>query len=256
MKVPEDVLGNIVILKFDRKTKSKDKKEYAKKFLLSHNSVRTVLEKTEGFKGRLRTHKTKHILGEKNKEALYKENGCLFRFNVDTCYFSARLASERKEIAGKIKKNEHVLIMFGGVGVFAIVASKLSKAKRIVSVELGRECNKYAKVNLKRNKVSNVELVQGDVRKKILGVKGKFDRIVMARPKLKDSFLDLAFKKIKSGGVIHYYGFYEEKKLDDLRTMVLHESRKARKKVKIRGIKKAGDVGAYRYRYRADLKAL
>jgi len=233
-----DVLGNVVIIKFDKSEKLKDKKRIAEKFLKSHKSVSTVLEKVGKFSGRLRTAKTKYVAGEKTKEALYKENSCSFRLNVDSCYFSPRLSTERKDLAKKVKKGESVLVMFGGVAPFAVVISKLSKAKRVVSVELGRECNRYAGENVKRNKV-NVDLVQGDVRKKIPLIKGKFDRIVMARPRLKDSFLDVAFKKIKSGGIIYYYGFYEEKEAkSELKKLIMEEAKKARKKVKIVKIKK------------------
>jgi len=251
-----DVLGNVAIFKFSRSDKLRDKKKIAEKFLKTHKAVSTVLEKVEKFKGRLRTLKTKYIAGEKTKEALYKENNCSFRLNVDSCYFSPRLASERKEIASKIKRGEGVLVMFGGVAPYAIVISKLSKAKRVVSMELGRACGVYAKENVKRNKV-DVELVQGDVRKKVSLLKGKFDRIVMARPRLKDSFLDVAFRKIKKSGIIHYYGFYEEKDAkSELKKLIMGEAKKAGKKVKIVKIKKAGDIAPYKYRYRVDFKVL
>lgn len=253
----QDILGNIAILKFEWGDSLAKKKREALKFLKSHKGVRTVLEKTQGFKGRLRTLKTKFLAGEKNLEALYRENGCEFRFNVESCYFSSRLASERKEIASMVKKGESVLVMFGGVAPYAIVIGKLSKAKRVVSVELGRECNKYALENVKRNKLQDrVEIIQGDVRKKVPRMKEKFDRIVMARPKLLDSFLDVAFPRIKKGGIIHYYGFYEENKLDDLRKLIKKEAERAKRKVKIFRIKRAGDIGWLRYRCRADIGVL
>jgi len=113
-----DIIGNIAILKFSRETKLAEKKKKAGKFLKEHKSVKTVLEKTERFKGRLRRAKTKYVAGDRTKEALYRENNCVFRLNVDSCYFSPRLSSERKEVASKIKKGESVLVMFGGVGSF------------------------------------------------------------------------------------------------------------------------------------------
>lgn len=250
-----DVLGNIVIVKFKREDKSIKKKKWAKDYLANHRAVETVLEKSQGFKGRLRVQKTKYILGEKTKEALYKESACAFRFNVDTCYFSPRLASERLEIAKMIKKKEKVLVMFGGVGVFAIVAAKAKKAEKIVSVELGKECNKYAIENVKRNKV-DVSLIQGDVRRKIPKMKEKFDRIVMARPNLKDTFLDVAFSKITKKGKINYYGFCDEDKLGEVKDMIALEAKKAKKRVKVVKIKKAGDIGKNAYRYRADINLL
>src|SRR3989338_9098032 len=159
-----DVLGNIALVKFQKGVSSRTKKEFARKLLSKQRSVKTVLEKTGRFKGRLRKQTTKYIAGEKTKETLYRENGCVFRFNVDSCYFSPRLSSDRKKVSSMVKKDENVLVMFGGVAPYAIVISKLSKARRILSVELGREVCKYAKENVKRNKLHNVEIVQGDVR--------------------------------------------------------------------------------------------
>ena len=257
MKIGYDILGNIAILKFDRSIKVREKKRFADEFLRKNKSVKTVVEKTGKFTGRLRIQKTKYVAGEKTKEALYKENGCIFRFNVDSCYFSSRLASERLEIAKKIKKKENVLVMFGGIAVYAIVIAKLSKPRKVVSAEISKECNKYARINIKRNKVGSiVEIIQGDVKKKIPLVKEKFDRIIMPRPNLKDSFLDIAFKKIKAKGIINYYGFYKEIEVNKLRELIEQEAKKAKRKIKILRIKKAGDIAPYKFRYRAAIKVL
>jgi tRNA G37 N-methylase Trm5 len=98
--------------------------------------------------------------------------------------------------------------------------------------------------------------VQGDVRKKVPKLSGKFDRIIMARPNLRDSFLDVAFSKIKKNGIIHYYGFYKEDKLDELKELIYHQALKAGRKIKILAVNKAGDIGIRKYRYRADVKVL
>jgi len=255
MHVGYDIIGNIAILKFGKDEKQKDKKKFSENFMKKNKSVKTVVEKVGKFSGRLRTQKTKYLSGEKTKEALCKENGCIFRLNVDTCYFSPRLSTERKEIAKKVK-NENVLVMFGGIAPFAIVTSKLGKPIKVVSIEISRECSKYAKMNVKRNKIKNVEVIQGDVRIRVPQMKQKFDRIVMARPNLKNSFLDIAFLKITKNGIINYYGFYEEKNKRDLKNLILEEAKKARKKIRIQRIKKAGEIGPYKFRYRADIKIL
>lgn len=249
-----DVVGNIAIVKFGRDEKVKEKKKFAEKFLKEHRAVTTVLEKSNKFSGRLRTQSTKYLAGEKTKEALYRENGCIFRLNVDTCYFSPRLAAERLEIAKIVKKGEEVLVMFGGVAPFAIVIGKHSRARRIVSVELGRDCSKYATDNVRRNKLATVAIVQGDVRKRVPEIKEKFDRIVMARPNLKDSFLDIAFPAVKKGGIIHYYGFYPVDEKDEMISMVKGEALRAGRSVKILKVKKAGEIGTKKYRFRVDLK--
>ena len=245
-----NLIGNLAIIKFPRGEKLRDKKEYAKRFLLEHKAVRTVLDEGK-FKGRLRTKTTKYIAGERTKEALYRENDCLFRLNVDTCYFSPRLSTERLELAKKVKKGEDVLVMFGGVAPYAIVIGKHSKAKKIVSVEISRECNKYAKENIKRNKLENVEIVRGDVRKKVCG---KYDRVIMAPLNLKRTFFDVGFGAVKKGGTLHCYGFYPAEEKKDFVELIKIEAHKAGRRIKILKVKKAGEVGTKRYRFRVDLK--
>jgi tRNA G37 N-methylase Trm5 len=83
-----------------------------------------------------------------------------------------------------------------------------------------------------------------------------FDRIVMPRPNLKDSFLDVAFQMIRKNGAIHYYGFYKEDKADEMKKLIINEAGRAKRKVKIARIKKAGDIGVRKFRYRADVKVL
>lgn len=254
-----DIIGNVALVKFDRNQSAKSKKQFAKQLLKSHNYIKTVLEKASKFSGRLRTNKTKFILGENTKEVLYRENGCEFRFNIDTCYFSPRLGSERREIASLCKKGEDVLVLFGGVAPFAVVIAKNSKAGKVFSVELGRECSKYALENVKRNKLTGkVEIIQGDVKKILPKLNLKFDRIVMARPNLKDDFLQVTLKKIKKNGVIHYYGFYDEAEMlaHVLEDLIEKRAKEAGKKIKILDVKKAGDIGIRKYRYRVDFKVL
>jgi tRNA (guanine37-N1)-methyltransferase len=250
-----DLLGNIALVKFKRNESAKSKIKQVRKLIKSRKGITTVLEKVNKIRGRLRVPTTKYITGIKTKECLYRENNCTFRFNVESCYFSPRLASERLEIAKNVKKSEKVLVLFGGVAPFAIVIAKIASPKKIISVELGRECSKYALDNVKKNK-ANVGIIQGDVRRVLPKIKEKFDRIVMARPNLKDSFLDAAFPKIKKQGIIHYYGFYNESELDRLKGLLEKEAKKSKKKIKILKIKKAGNIGVRQYRYRADIEVL
>jgi len=143
-----------------------EKKKFAQKIMENNKVVKTVLEKSGNFKGRLRKMQTKHLAGEKTKEVLYRENGCVFRFDVDETYFSPRLSHERNEVASMIKKGEEVFVMFAGVGPFSIVIAKNSPVKKVVSNEINRVANKYAKLNVELNNVKDkVEIVSGDVKR-------------------------------------------------------------------------------------------
>ncbi|MFA6022813.1 MAG: methyltransferase domain-containing protein [Candidatus Pacearchaeota archaeon] len=252
-----DVLGNIAILKFEKSEKKADKIKTAKELMEIHKNITTVVEKIGKVHGRLRTIKTSYLAGEKTKVAVYRENACVFKFNIDTTYFSPRLSNERNEVAKQVKKDEEVLVLFAGVAPFSIVVGKMAKPKSIVSVEINREASKYAEENVKLNKLNNVRIVQGDVKKvipKLIIEKKKFNRIVMARPQLKDTFLVPSLKVIKKNGIINYYGFAKEGKtvLDEIN----RDCKKAKKKIKVINVKKAGDIAPYKFRWRVDFRVL
>lgn len=253
-----DLLGNIAVIKGEGKARQEKLREA--KELMRRNSIKTVLEKVGNVRGRLRTIKTKHILGKKNLIAEYKENSCLFRFNVETCYFSPRLSGERKLIAEKIKRSDRTLVMFAGVGVYPIVIYKYSKPAKIFGVEIGKECCNYFKENLKLNRISEkrIEVVQGDVKKKInekfVKENKKFDVIVMARPNLKESFLKQGLIASKKGTKLFYYGFCNVDEIDDLIKDLIKEAEKLKRKIKFVRKIRAGDIAPYKFRYRIEFK--
>jgi len=257
-KIPQDIIGDIAILKFPRKTLWITKKLKARKFLKQNKTIKTVLEKTGSFSGRLRTLSTKHLAGVKTKQATYKENNCIFKFNVDESYFSPRLSNERKVIADEVekltkKKGTKILVMFAGISPYPIVIAKKLKEKKknaiIISNELNRKANSEAKKIIALNKLQKViTLAEGDAKKLPEKLKNKFDIILMPRPNLKDTFLKTALKLSRKGTTIFYHGF-------GTKESVLSEIEKYTKgkigKIKIR---KAGDIGPYVYRWQATFK--
>ncbi len=256
------VLGNIAIVNFPKgKFKISEKKKFAQDILKKNKAIKTILEKSGKFSGRLRKMKTKYLAGEKTKEVLYKENNCVFRFNIDTTYFSPRLSGERKEIASQIKgKNKEVLVMFAGVAPYSIVIAKNSNVKKVYSNEINREANKYAEMNIKRNKLKDkIELLPGDIKKiaeKLKKQKKKFDFIIMPRPQLRESFLKQAFDLSKKSTRIFYYDFCKIDKVDEIVEKILNEAKKNKKKIKILNVKKAGEIAPYKIRCRVDFKLI
>jgi len=257
-KIPQDIIGDIAILKFPRKTLWITKKLKAKKFLKQNKNVKTVLEKTGSFSGRLRTLSTKYLAGIKTKRATYKENNCIFKFNVDESYFSPRLSNERKVIADEVekltkKKGTKILVMFAGISPYPIIIAKRLKENKkkaiIISNELNKKANNEAEKIIALNKFQKeITLVGGDAKKLTTKLKEKFDIILMPRPNLKDTFLKTALELSKKGTTIFYHGF-------GTKESVLNEIKKDTKgkigKIKIR---KAGDIGPYAYRWQAQFK--
>jgi tRNA (guanine37-N1)-methyltransferase len=268
-KIPQDLIGNIALLKFPRKTFWIIKKLKARKFLKTHKHITTVLEKTDKISGQLRIPKTKHLAGIKTNKATYKENNCTFKFDINKSYFSPRLSNERRVIAEEVEKLtklngpaptnnrdksvrvSKILVMFAGIGPYPITIAKyLRKSKRkfqIYSNELNKDANKSAKQNIILNKLQKqITQIPGDANK--IKTKQKFDIILMPRPNLKDTFLSAALKLSKSGTTIFYHGFGTKQE-------VLEEIKKnTKKKIGKIKIRKAGDIGPYSFRWQVQFK--
>jgi tRNA (guanine37-N1)-methyltransferase len=239
-----DTVGDIIILN-ENISKSK-----AEKLLKELKNINTVAVKTKFHSGTYRTKKVKILTGEKKKETIHKESNVEIKLNVETCYFSPRLSNERLRISKEIKKDESVLVLFSGTGIYPLVFSKNSEAKEIYGVEINPKAYKYALENLELNKINNVKLFNGDVREVLPKIRKKFDRIVMPLPKDADDFLDVAVKKLKDKGVIHMYDFEKEENIPD---KCLDKIKDKVKKFKLLKIVKCGSFGPGKFRICIDL---
>ena len=195
-----DVIGDIVIVGEDVEN------EFCEE-LIKRKNINVVLRKKGIHHGEFRTQDLEVVCGEERKETVYKENGVEMKLDVEKCYFSPRLGTERMRIANLVKSGEKVLVLFSGVGPYCAVFAKHTKASKIVGVEKNPLAHEYAVYNCKKFK--NVELFNQDA--KDFKYKGKFDRVLMPLPKSAEDFLDVAVRFVKKGGVIHFYDFLHEK---------------------------------------------
>jgi tRNA (guanine37-N1)-methyltransferase len=206
-----DIIGHIAIIEVPERLKRK-KKIIAKVIMELNKHIKTVLEKASERKGVYRIRKYRFLAGEKNFETIHKEYGCVFKLDPTKVYFSPRELTERQRIASQVKENEVVMVMFAGVGPYAIqIAKKQPKVKEVIAIEINPVAVKYAKENVLLNKVQDkVKVIEGDVREKCKDFYGKCDRVVMPLPKGAEDFLDIAVKCLKNKGYIHFYNWGTE----------------------------------------------
>ena len=242
-----DTVGTIAIFN-DFPSELKKKEKYIAETLLKlHKPIKTVAKKSGIYKGKLRTPKITILAGEKTKETTHKENNVALSLNVETCYFSTRSSNERKRIAKLVKKGEKVLVLFSGVAPFPCVIAKNSKAQEVYGIELNKKAYKYALKNVEKNKLNNITLLQGDVKKVLPTLRKKFDRILLPLPKDAEKFVTLAKKKLQPEGVLHVYSFAKEEEF----SIIKKQYKKQFKTVKI---VKAGVFGPKIYRICIDVK--
>lgn len=198
-----DVLGNIAIVEGTRA----DARKKARIIMGINRNVRTVVRKMGAVSGKYRTRKYEYVAGERGFEATYRENNCLFRFDIRKTFFSPRLAFERDRITRMSRDGENVIVMFAGMGPFAIELARKNKSSKIVAMELNRDSYKYMLGNIALNKAHNVMPELGDVKKLAKKHKGFADRIIMPLPMESRKYLDAVAFAAAKGCVVHYYAF-------------------------------------------------
>ncbi len=169
-------------------------------------TAKSVFYQSSPVTGDYRTRDLELLAGEDTTETEYKEYGCRFRVDVQKAFFSPRLSTERDRIANMISDGEIVINMFGGVGMFSIIAAKKKKCI-VYNIDINPYAVKLCEQNIKLNKLAGkVESISGDAAK-IIDERfiEKGDRVLMLLPERSDEFLDSAIKAAKKNGTIHYY---------------------------------------------------
>ena len=234
-----DTIGDVVIVGEDVSDKTCND-------LLKRREIKVVLRKVGVHHGEFRTQDLEVVCGENRKETVYKENGVNLKLDVEKCYFSPRLSTERMRVAKMVKPGEKVLVLFSGVAPYCAVLAKHTKAKLIVGVEKNPVAHEYAVLNCRKFK--NVEVFNEDA--KDFNSSEKFDRVFMPLPKSAEDFLDVAVKYVKKGGVIHFYDFLHE---NDIPDVALEKIKKKVGKFKVLDVVKCGHYSPGKFRICVDI---
>ena len=226
-----DVVGDVAVVEIPAGLERRER-EIAKAVMEVHRSVKAVAKKMGPMEGEFRVRRLKVIGGEKRTETLCKEHGVRMKVDLATAYFSPRLAFERGRIAGEVKSGENVLVMFAGVGPFALVIARKKPLARIAAVELNPEAVKFMRENVKLNNLGkSITPVLGDVRKVVpKRFAGWADRVLMPLPMSAHEFLHEAFVASKKGATVHFYTFAKTGKekgaVDEVRKSAKREKRR------------------------------
>ncbi len=180
--------------------------------LLRHRNIKTVFQAIGAVSGEFRTRELLFIAGEKKSETLHKENGCRYLLDIAQVYFSPRLSTERMRIADMIAEGDLLVDMFAGVGPFSIPIAKRMPLSHVIAIDINPTAIKYLRENIRFNKVSNVEIKEGDAREAVRGIIDA-DHIIMNLPHSGLEFLNAALSIIRTGGIIHMYAITHQNDL-------------------------------------------
>ena len=210
-----DQIGDIIILRISDSLISK-KKIIGETLLEQVKTSKSVFYQSSPVKGDFRTRSLEILAGDDKTETEYKESGCRFIVDVEKAFFSPRLSTERERITNLINDNEIVINMFGGIGMFSILAAK-KKSCTVYNIDINPKASELCKENIKLNKLKgNVISLNGDaadiINKKL---QNTADRILMLLPERSDEFLDSAISSLKKNGILHYYSHIHADKKQD-----------------------------------------
>ena len=250
-----DQIGNIIIIRMPYSLVSK-KKAIGKILLQRIKIAKSVFYQSSPVEGDFRTRNLELIAGEDNTETEYKEYGCRFKVDVKKAFFSPRLSTERNRIADLVSDEETIINMFGGIGMFSIIAAKKKKCT-VYNIDINPDAIELCNQNIMLNKLKGkVESITGDATKIIEeGLSDKGDRILMLLPERSDEFLDSAIKASKKNATIHYYCHIHSDKKNSVANLAKEHFMKVIKvKSEILGSKIVRPVGPRFYQAVVDAK--
>ena len=146
-----DQIGNIIIVRIPDSLISK-KKIIGETLLEQVKTTKSVFSQSSPVEGDFRTRQLEVIAGEDKTETEYRENGCRFIVDVEKAFFSPRLSTERERIAGLVKDGEVVVNMFGGVGMFSLLAAK-DNVCTVYNIDINPVAAQLCKENAQINKL-------------------------------------------------------------------------------------------------------
>ena len=251
-----DQIGDIIVVRIPDLLLSK-KKIIGEALLESVHNTRSVFYQSSDVSGDFRTRNLEVIAGEDNTETEYKEHGCRFKIDVEKVFFSPRLSTERKRIAELVQDGEVLINMFGGVGMFSIVAAK-TKNCTVYNIDLNPYAAKLCEENIKLNRKMKGKIISinGDATQVIKEqLQNTGDRTLMLLPERSDEFLDSAILATKSGGIIHYYSHqHADKRQDSAELSKQHYLEITSVKSEIIGGRMVRAVGPHYYQTVVDVR--
>ena len=250
-----DQIGDIIVIRIPDSLLAK-KKVIGETLLAKVSTANSVFYQSSDVSGDFRTRSLELLAGENKTETEYKEFGCKFFVDVEKAFFSPRLSTERERIAEIVKDGEIVINMFGGVGMFSILAAKNKKCT-VYNIDINPVASQLCEKNISINKLAGqVISLNGDASHIVNDqLREEGDRTLMLLPERSDEFLESAILATKDGGIIHYYShIHADKKQDAPKLSEKHYLEVSNVKSEILGSKIVRAVGPRYYQTVVDVK--
>ena len=208
-----EVIGNVAILFIPRELEPY-KIQVAEAVVSKRKNIATVVNKTDKVAGNSRTARYEVLLGD-TTFTVHHEFGFSYRIDVGSSFFSARMASERKQVTDMVKPGEKVYVPFAGVGPFAIPAA--ARGAEVWAVEKNPYAFQWLKENIALNHTGNTcHSIQGDALNTAQLRETSFNRLIIPAPYGMDHTLEILLPILSYGGMAHVYVFKTREQIPGL----------------------------------------
>jgi len=204
-----DVVGTIALIKIPEELEAYTK-GIGEAMLRANPHLSTICQ-IDPVAGELRTRGCRVIAGERSTETLYQEHGVRLWIDVASVYFSPRLSTERRRVAGLVKDGECVVDLFAGAAPFSIMIAKFAHPRIVYALDKNPAAVVYARRNVLSNQVNDiVEVIEGDAKDAGSLIPEKADRVIMNLPFLAYEFFPTALSIAADTCTFHYYDILSE----------------------------------------------
>lgn len=208
------VIGDIAILSLHPELEGY-RREIATALLEQCGNVHTVFNKASPLQGERRTPRLELLAGRGSSTTVHKEYGFRYHLDVQEVFFNSHLGYERMRVAGEVRAGEEVLVLFAGVGPFAIPPA--ARGARVVALEKSPNACYWLARNARENGVDErVAVINADAFGAAILLKRSFDRAVVPTPYGMDRIVDSLPGMLKKGGVVHFYTFKKAREIEGL----------------------------------------
>ncbi|MFW6458733.1 MAG: class I SAM-dependent methyltransferase [Halodesulfurarchaeum sp.] len=198
-------LGDLAIIDEDDPVTAES---IAEALMTSDLPIEGVLNRASKIKGQTRTRDWEVLRGDRT-QTVHREYGSEFALDLESVYFSPRLATERHRVIEQVQNGEQVFDMFAGVGPYAIPMAR--QGAQVVATDVNETAIEYLRENAERNGMEKrISAIAADVREIAPEYEGWADRIVMNLPHSAGEFLETAVVLAGDSARIHYYDIQHE----------------------------------------------
>jgi tRNA (guanine37-N1)-methyltransferase len=208
-----DVIGDIAVVTIPLEL-TDYRQEIALAVMSLRRNIRTVLARSSPADHDERIPGYDFLVGSSTITE-HREFGYRYRLDLSEVFFTGRLSTERRRVAGQVEAGERVLVPFCGVGPFVIPAA--DQGASVTAVENNPAAVRWLRENLALNRVEDrVTVLASDAFSLSNPAGALFDRVICPTPYGRDEILDILGPLIREGGILHFYTFTGDRHIPGL----------------------------------------